>query len=250
MSTENSNTGLTLEQFIDDLERLGKDDGKGKGARVAAYVRAVDAAQKLNISKKKDGKDLYMHYAKAAAKNSGKEFSAGSSFDVQVSKFGTAIDLGNLPDVDGYQFVHRVIDMLRVEQAREDSGVKGSTYDNIVACSRAQAAQPTRELTDEEIMSVIVTVAKEKTDLDLVIDLYKRTHTSLGKLPKNSPAHPYLEASAVELADAIRALDGELPPITKEEKARAKFMAQASKHGMTVMPKDKLVRDGEVVGEA
>jgi hypothetical protein len=248
MSTENSNTGLTLEQFIEDLKRLGRDDGKGKGARVAAYVRAVDAAQKLNISKKKDGKDLYMHYAKEAAKNSGKEFSAGASLDVQVSKFGTAIDLGNLPDVDGYRFVHRVIDKLREHQSREDSGVKGSTYDNIVACSRAQVAQPTRELTDDEIDDVIVTVAKEKTELDLVIDLYKRANTSLGKMPKTSPALPYMEQTIIDLADAIKALDGELPPITKEEKARARVMAQAAKHGIQVMPNTTtLIRNGEVL---
>lgn len=226
-----SNVGFTRETFEKDLKSFGKDDGKGRGARVSAFVRGVEAAQRLNIGEK-DAKELWTIYSKAASENAGKEFSMGSSFDVQVSKFRQSLVLGAMPDIDGLGVIYRAIDILRAEQAKEDTGVKGSTYDNLVAVARAQIAQPASELSDDQITDTVIKVAKEKTDLDRLNDLYKRAYKTAADLPNNSPAKPYAQDSVTQIGNAIMALDGELPAVTKEEKAKAAVMARAAKLGI------------------
>lgn len=233
-----TNTGLTLEGFIKELGKLGAQDGKGRAARVHAFVRGVEAAAKIPGVGPANAKEYWQAYATEAAKNQGKEFSVGTSYDVQVSKFRRSLDLGALPGIDPIDMIYRAVDILQHEMAKDDSGVKGSTYDNLVRVARAQIARPDKALTDREILDEVIKETPEKDDAQKLADLYKRTYKLHKDMPATSPARVHVAASLNAIEDALHAIDEDVPAVTKEERAVASVLKRAEKLKLKLVKTD------------
>ena len=59
MNMTPTNVGFDRSVLEADLTKFGKDDGKGKGARVSAFVRGVEATQRLTDVTPKDAEKLW-----------------------------------------------------------------------------------------------------------------------------------------------------------------------------------------------
>lgn len=228
------NVPFTRDAFEKELKGFGRDFGAGANSRPAAFMRAVEAASRLSDVGPNDAKDLWTIFGKAAAAKRGLEYQAESSFDAQVSKFKQGLIMGALPGIDAIQVLHDGIDLIEAERKQEDNGIKGSMYDNLVAIAREQIANPTGALTSDQLRSVLVRASEEKTDLDRLCEQYKKMHKLASDLPAASAAKDFAVEAVSSIGEAIKSLDGDLPPVTKADKAKFNVMKKAKALGMTV----------------
>jgi hypothetical protein len=234
---EGDNAGpLTREKLERELGKFGKAYGQGLNSRPAAALICVDAANRLKDVGADDAEELYRKFASAASKAKGIEYSAVKSEKVQVSKLKRFLMVGQLPAIDGVEVMNRVCDTIENLSNRIENPLKGSAYDNMVLAARRQIEQPTKALTDEEIEEILTESTPEKTALDMVIGAYKAAYRLEEKL-KDAGVDPSLmtscEQATLDYAEQIKALDGELPPMTKDEKQLAKAQEVIRKAGGT-----------------
>jgi hypothetical protein len=92
--------------------------------------------------------------------------------------------------------------------------------------------QPDLALSDEQIAAIVAKPEpREKELIEKIVAAYKTSH----KLNNDTGGTiPGLEQSVQGLADAIREAGGEVPPVTKEEKARSAFVKQAQAFGYQI----------------
>ena len=217
--TPTPNAGVTREDLERDLTKFGRAFGQGQNSRPAAGLRCVEVASKINIGPD-DAKDLYMKFQQAAAAARGMEYQAEASFKVQVSKLKQFLTLGAMPQIDGVDVMNRACDIIKELSAMEDSPLKGSAYDNMVNIARQQIKSEKVALTDDQMRDILSAQPDEKTELDKVVDIYKRLYKLNDELVKNGTDAANLGIALEAVKDQILCMDGELPAMTKDEKAK------------------------------
>jgi hypothetical protein len=221
-----------------ELGKFGGAFGKGQNSRPSAALICVDAASRCSDVGPDDAADLYGKFAQAAAKSQGLEYAVSASAKVQVSKLKRFLMLGALPAIDGVDVMNRATDVITSLSRRAENPMKGSAYDNMVLVARRQIEQPTVELTDEDIEGILTETPDEKSALDLVIDLYKKSYRLAEKLVEDHGVEPKMteatNRATAELAQQISDLGGDLPAMTKDEKALEKAQGTIKKLGGTV----------------
>ena len=242
-----SNSEAFLKELKNDLKALGASGAKGEGSRPMMGLAVCQGAFDGYV-KDTHAEELYGSYVVAAAKvaaanpfvtSAGKDV-AHSSAKQQISKVRTLIKLGMLPTIKGPDLMRRTVDMIK--NISVDPDVKTlSPFDGMLAVARKQIEDPANALTEEEIAGIVIKAeAAEKDTLEKLCAAYK----SLVKLDKDLNL-PGTAAAADSIADQIKDLGGELPPISKKEKDEASFMQAAKARGFVSM-RDVTLYDGQV----
>jgi len=233
---DGSNEKGRLAKMNTMMTNLGKAEASGVAARPMAAAALVDGAFASTVLEG-DAEALYDRYqaglGKVAAQNPNVSAPKSNGRTAQISKFRAFIKLGMLPDIDGPALM---VDAARIrgeiEKAGGDeakAGVKPA-FDALLDVARAQVNEPTVQLTEDQIRACVMKkTPEEKAELDKIIAAYKAAR----KLEETIPC-PISPAPSAQLADWIKSLDGNVPPVTDDEKAQAKFMADATKMGFVV----------------
>lgn len=158
--------------------------------------------------------------AKATAKNTltqGLKEDNEASMKSQRSKQRQIYEMALLPAIDPVALLNEVTDR-RTALIAGDVKVKPA-YDAYVDVARAQKKQPLEQLTGD-ILDKIITKpeAGEKDIIAKLVDEYKRTYKLAEKMAEDMLDTTHIEAARDALSDAISALDGEVPSMTKESK--------------------------------
>lgn len=204
------------------LGTFGKAFGQGQNSRPSAALMCVDAASRCSDVGPDDAADLYTKFSQAAAKSQGLEYSVSASHKVQVSKLKRFLMLGTLTAIDGVDYMNRVTDKIEELSRRAESPLRGSAYDNMVKMARVQLESPKVALTDEQIEEALSAGPAEKTELDKVIDLYKKSYRLGEVLGEAGIDHPDIDDATALYGAQIQAMGGELPAMTKEDQTIAK----------------------------
>lgn len=219
----NSNIAPMLNDLNSQLRELGRDSVASALAKPRMAV-AITRAAADGIIGESDAAATYEQYLQGRQYAIGRNTMAQGDEDKGSVKANTSknlqlIKLGLLPKVDGPALLDRVTD-LRTAAIGGDVKIK-PTFDCYVDAARAQLAQPTEELTDEQVNQLIrKPEPKNKDIIDKLIEDYKRLSKRYEELPS-----PGVEAAIHGIADAIKEAGGELPPLTKEEKKAAEAIA-------------------------
>jgi len=143
-----------------------------------------------------------------------------NSFAANLSKLNNMYKLGSLNSagvIDGPALLDKVID--RREYLFNGGRKVKATADAMLDVAKAQLKTPSQELTDEQLDEVICRKeAEEKTLLKKLTDQYTKVYKLAGEMGDAMLDCTHIEASRDALADAIRALDGEVPVIGKKGK--------------------------------
>lgn len=230
-TSSGSNSEGRLDKIKARMGLLGKAEAVGAGSRRDAGLALTSDAYD-GIIAEGDAEVCYDAYqselGKVAAK---KHLTIGDnvkSRTAQISKFRAFIKIGMLPDVDGREVLARAVSIAEQVAA---SGIKvHSPFEALRTVCVAQCSQPAEALTDEQISAAVSKAeAAEKDEMAKLVSAYKAAHKLNADL-----ALPGTEAAVGAYADAIKELGGEVPPMTKEEKEQAAFMAKAEKLGFAV----------------
>lgn len=233
---DNNAGPLTQESFEKQLGTYGRAYGKGQNSRPAMALLCVEAASKLTKVGKDEADKVYTLFAKGAAATQGLEYQATSSHKVQVSKTKQFLTLGQLPAIDGVRVMELTTDKLAELNKRAESPLRGSAYDNMVKVAREQIKQPTVELTADNIEDILSKQPDDKTEIDKVIDAYKKVYTVDAKLADAGIDHQGTADALEDLAQQIADMGGELPAMTKEDREMAKAKQTLQRHGLTAQP--------------
>lgn len=234
---DDANTGpLTREKLEREIGKFGQAYGKGQNSRPAMALRCVEAAHRLMDVTPDDAEKLYTGFQQAAAKARGVEYSAEGSFKVQVSKLRQFLVLGSLQDVDGVTVMDETVGVIEDFSRQAENPLKGSAYDNMVNIARRQIAQPSQQLKVDDIKTILTEAKPEKTDLDKVIDLYKRVGAMANKLIEKGQNVDAMDLAIDAIAAQIQAMDpnAELPPLTESDKKKAKAIQTLKEQGLEV----------------
>lgn len=146
-----------------------------------------------------------------------------NSFAANLSKLNNMYKLGSLNSagvIDGPGLLDKVID--RREYLFNGGRKVKATADAMLDVAKAQLKTPSQELTDEQLDEVICRKeSEEKTLLKKLTDQYTKVYKLAAEMGDAMLDCTHIEASRDALADAIRALDGEVPVIGKKEKENA-----------------------------
>jgi len=223
---EGHNSEAPLKALKAEMRRYGQAEALGSASRPTAGLRLVSAAFDGLIGEG-DAEMTYAEYQSGMVSVGKKNslVSNAASEKVQVSKFRQFIKVGMLPGVDARDVMDRAT---KVIEALRAADVKiYPPFDALLNVAREQMKQPDDALTDAQIEALASKPeAKSKELLDKLIAAYKSTYkvNEEAKLPGTA-------AAVQSLADAIVECGGDVPPMTKEEKERAEFMAKAAKFG-------------------
>lgn len=210
-----------------ELKALGSVEGNGNAARPDAGRRLVHAAFDGTIGED-DAPGLYADYAGGVASVAKRKPGAQShgSEKAQISKFRTLIRAGALPKVDFRDVLSRM-EAQHVAHTAADTKVQ-SLFQSMVAVAVEQLRQPDVPLSDEQIDErILIADNPDKSELDKMIAAYKSAH----KLAQTIPS-AQTEQARVAYRDWIVENGGDVPPMTKEEKAEAEALAFLSRKGM------------------
>lgn len=229
------NTGALTRALLEkELGQFGTAYGKGQNSRPAAALRCLEAAHKLSDVTPDNAEELYTKFQQSAARARGVEYSAEGSFKVQVSKLKRFLMLGALQGIDGIDVMNRTVDIIEECSRMAENPLKGSAYDNMVNVARKQIAEPKAALTDDEIRQLVTAETEEKTDLDKVIDAYKKTYRLAESLAEHGVDVGYINNATDALAAQIKTMDGDLPAMTKDEQKKAAALKVLKAQGYVV----------------
>lgn len=214
-----SNTGLSLEKFLGQCQKFGEAFAKGENSRPAMALATVNAAQKLEGV---TAADVYSAFQRGNGKCATfAKTSNESSYKVQVAKVNTFVKCGSLPGIDAVDVFNRASDIIKEMLAGEDSGIKGSAYDNMVNVGRAQLKQPDSELSDDEIRSLLIPEESEKSFFDKMVEVHKR----LSKLHDEAPS----TGSKMAVEDALADVEASINEAGGDAKALLAKKAKKAK---------------------
>lgn len=208
-------TGVA-EGYIETLEQMEQHFEVYRSARAAETAKHV-IAQGLNEDNEK-------------------------SINAQRSKQKQLFDAAKLPvfleQVDGVtvntapDMIHKTIER---RKAAFDGGVKVKpSYDCMVDVARAQLASPTVKLDDDTIDKIVAKPEKKDAELvDKLRDEYKRVYNLAEKMGDAMLDCEHIEAARESIADAIRALDGEVPSMSKAQKKDDEMVGFLMSKGMS-----------------
>lgn len=232
LAGDNIETGL--DKLSKHLTSLGRSEGKGSASRPSAALALADAAREGLIDE--DYADsAFAAYARGtadAAKGNPLVTATGNadqkSAKQQISKFRQFIRAGALPGVDAPSVLRQAAEISKDLAA---SGTKVySVFDGMLSVAREQIKQPDEALSPERISEIVTKPdTKDKSEIDKLIDLYKRTHKMW---EKDFPNNGHMESAVHDLADAIKEAGGDVPAMTDEQKEEAAALAFLAKRGM------------------
>lgn len=220
-----------LDDLRTQVREYGRDSASGRDAKPKLALTIVRAAFD-GIIGPDDAEMIYNEYATAESKKSIHDHSAGG-IKANVSKLRQIISVGCLPAIDGVVLLDKVTDM-RTELRAQDAKLKGA-FDTFVDIARAQLKSPDSELDDDVIRDLCV--KGETAPKDLIQKLaedYKRIHKRIEELTSEGISAASAEAAMHAIGDQISELGGDLPPVTKEAKAKANFIKRAASMGLSV----------------
>lgn len=220
-----SNIDNLLIALKSDIRELGRDAANGGDAKAKLALKVVRAAHEGYIISK-DSEVLYSEYITAQSKKAMHEHSTGG-MKANISKLSTIISFGSLPSIDAPALLDKVID-IREGLRGGDEKLKAA-FDTFLDVAKAQLKSSDEELSDDELRDLCIKDIKEKTLIDKLVEDYKRMSKRHEELPS-----PSIEAAIHAIGDAIQEAGGELPPVTKEAKAKAAFIAKAAAFGLHV----------------
>ena len=146
-----------------------------------------------------------------------------NSYAANLSKLNNMYKLGSLNSagvIDGPALLDKVID--RREYLFNGGRKVKATADAMLDVAKAQLKTPSAEMTDEQLDEVICRKeSEEKTLIKKLTDQYTKVYKLAAEMGDAMLDCTHIEASRDALADAIRALDGEVPTIGKKDKESA-----------------------------
>lgn len=173
--------------------------------------------------------------SKATAKNTltqGLKEDNENSIKANRSKQRQLAEAAKLPAVDFVEVLQQVTDV-RAELIAGETKVKPA-YDAMVDVARAQLKQPLEQLDVETIGKLVAKAeAKEKDILAKLADEYKRTYKLAEKMAEDMLDTTHIEAARDAIADAITALDGEVPAMSKQAKEDEEAIGFLMRKGYT-----------------
>lgn len=237
LTATTTGTGDNSEGRLDKIKAkmglLGKAEAVGTGSRRDAGIALTEAAFAGDIDED-DAETCYDAYQTEFGKLAAKKHLAGAGDNVksrtaQISKFRAFIKLGMLPEpIDGREILARAT--MIAEQVTLSGSKVLSPFEALRTVCVAQVSQPSQPLTDEQISAAVSKADPvEKDGIAKLVAAYKAAHKLNTEL-----ALPGTDAAVKAYADAIVELGGEVPPMTKEEKEMAAFMAKAQTLGFKV----------------
>lgn len=142
-----------------------------------------------------------------------------NSYSANLSKLNAFYKLGSLNNagvIDGPALLDAVID--RREYLFTGGRKVKPTAEALLDVAKAQVKQPTTPLS-EEIMDEVICrkESEEKTLLKKLTDEYTKVYKLAAEMGDAMLDCTHIEASREALADAIRALDGEVPIVGKKK---------------------------------
>lgn len=224
MTNDTQNDHLANDtRFEDAIKRaraLGAESVKGEASKpnhALELVRGIvddvfDTQEKID-----QHFDVYMDSrAKAISKNPLLQGNPGSD-KAQKSKQKQIAEMAKLPAIDGVELLAEVNDR-RAALIAGEVKVK-PTYDAYVDVARAQLKQPLEQITGEALDKIIAKAEpKEKDTLAKLAEEYKRVYKLNEKMAEDMLDCTYIEQAVSSIGDAITALDGDIPSMTKASK--------------------------------
>lgn len=229
-------TTLKNDTRFDDLRSLARELGRDKASGADAKMKLVLACVRAAYDGYLTGDDVetvYTEFVTAESKKAVHEHTAGG-VKANVSKLKQPVLAALLPKVDFVATCDRVVDLrdeLRSEinGNDEDKRKLKAGFDAIVDIARAQLKSPDADLDDDTLRGMLATERMPKDEMQKLTDAYKKAYKLWEDLPS---AHT--EAAVHAYADAIKEADGDIPPMTKEEKKAADAIAYMRSRGFQV----------------
>lgn len=179
------------DDFIAQMKTLGEEHGSGMVSRPRAAMKALEASVDGLVTPK-EAKEVWTVFQQASAAAKGIEYKQEGSFTQQVSKFKNFLTLGQMaPSIDVIDVMNRTLVIIQSLAKGDDTrkAMGGSAYDKMIAVAKAQLKSELSELTDEEIMSVLMPDKKER-DEEAILRSVARTLTRVVEGGKDGPAYP------------------------------------------------------------
>jgi len=208
------------EDAIKRARALGTESVKGEASKpnhaldlVRQIVDGVfDTQEKID-----EHFDVYMDSrTKAISKNPLLQGNANSD-KAQKSKQKQIAEMAKLPAIDAVELLAEVNDR-RAALIAGEVKVKPA-YDAYVDVARAQLKQPLEQITGEALDKIISKAEpKEKDTLAKLAEEYKRVYKIAEKMADDMLDTSHIEQARDAIADAITALDGDVPSMTKASK--------------------------------
>ena len=238
------------EAFVADIQKMGREEGTGKAARLKFFLRVTTAAVE-NIIAEKDAREVYTSYATACAEQALKRgevytMSEGTSLAAQAAKLNRFIRLGvalNESVADGNEFqradefLYHALEVRAAHIAADPDGKALAPYEFLYNVARAQlealdAVREDKMLTDRELIDICSPSVADRPEFDEAEALMKQV-TALGNIRDGSkpdkegnvqrPACPSDEIDA-----AIEWLETRIVKINPEYVTRADQAARAA----------------------
>lgn len=210
-------------RFEDALKRaakLGAESVKGEASKpnhALELVRNIvddvfDTQDKIDAHF-----DAYMA-ARTKAKSTNPLLQGNPDSDkAQKSKQKQIAEMAKLPAIDAVELLAEVNDR-RAMLIDGEVKVKPA-YDAYVDVARAQLKQPLEQIRGEALDAIIAKAeAKEKDTLAKLAEEYKRIYRLNEKMAEEMIDCTHIEAALASIGDAITALDGDIPAMTKADK--------------------------------
>lgn len=241
MNTQTQNTDVTLvndTRFEDALKKaakLGAESVKGEASKpnhALELVRNIvddvfDTQEKIDAHF-----EAYMA-ARTKAKASNPLLQGNPDSDkAQRSKQKQIAEMAKLPAIDAVELLNEVNDR-RAMLIDGEAKVKPA-YDSYVDVARAQLKQPLEQLTGEALDAIIKKPEKKDTDtLAKLAEEYRRVYRINERMAEEMLDCTHIEAAVSAIADAITALDGEVPAMTKADKKDEEMIGFLMKKGVS-----------------
>jgi hypothetical protein len=178
------------DSFLAEMKTLGEEHGSGMVSRPRAAMKALEASVDGYITPK-EAKEVWTVFQQASAKAKGIEYKQEGSFTQQVSKFKNFLVLGQMNGLDVIDVMNRTIAIIQSLAKGDDTrkAMGGSAYDKMIVVAKAQLKSELSELTDEEIMSILMPDKKER-DEEAILRGVARSLTRVVEGGKDGPAYP------------------------------------------------------------
>lgn len=198
------------DDFLAEMKTLGEEHGSGMVSRPRAAMKALEASVDSLITPK-EAKEVWTVFQQASAKAKGIEYKQEGSFTQQVSKFKNFLVLGQMNGLDVIDVMNRTIGIIQSLAKGDDTrkAMGGSAYDKMIAIAKAQLKSELSELTDEEIMSILMPDKKER-DEEAILRGVARTLTRVVEGGKDGPAYPSPQSE-----QALKAVVNRLDELTQ-----------------------------------
>jgi hypothetical protein len=234
------NSESRLDTLMKEVAKLGRESGLGKDARMKLAMRVSQAAFDGTIGED-DVPAIYETYVKAESSKAIHEHTANGK-TAQLSKFRQVVRASMMPSTDMPASLQAIVD--KRDELRAAEVKLKPAFETAVLAARWQIAHTESQgVLPGEVIDELVRKpeAEDKELLERLQAEYKKLYDLESKANEGATVNSTPEAalSAIEearhkIGEAIIGLDGELPPVTKEQKKVANLIVQARAAGIKV----------------